>query len=989
MAKTRLFVFGPFTLDVVDERLWKQDESVPLGHKAFTVLVRLVNEHNQLVTKDQLLASAWPDTAVSEAVLTTAMREIRLAIGDTARTPRFVETVHGRGYRFIAPLVATTNNPRMRGAGVGSDAFPEHLTGVASAAGRLLVGRDEEWAELSKWYAAAQQGSRRIGFVSGEAGIGKTALVDAFVGAVAGSAVCIARGQCVEQFGAGEPYLPVLEALGRLARDPGAMIGRVLRDHAPSWLAHLPTLASAGGDPPALVRPERMLRELTEAIEAFTAIEPLILVLEDLQWSDSATLDWLGYVARRRDVARLLMLGTYRPLETVVHDTPLRRVLAELRHQPQTSEIVLDYLSREAVASFLRHRCGDLSNVEEIAEVLHHRTGGHPLFLAGIVDDFIRSPKTDAAGQPRLDPSTVAHAIPLNVRRFIEHRLEQASDEDRQILEAASVAGDPFAVATVAAATALSGEHVEGRCAEMSRVGGLLVEDGVVGWPDGTVGARYRFRHALIHETAYAGISPQRRARLHLLTGGRLESAFAGVASSMAAELAVHFEQGRDLGKAVSYLQLAARNAVHRSAYTEALRHVARALDIVETLPDGPERRQRDAALSLLQAQVLETTRGWGSEDVARAYARARELCLVLADESGLLQATWGLIAVHIVRADLDRTQKLAREVLALAKKRGTALFRMAAHFELGGTALVLGRTATARRHFRLAEALHDPGEHRSAVAAFGMDLGIFARIWATHLMWYEGCPDRARARAEDTIRLSDACGHPFTHTITLAYAAMLGQFRRDVAEVDRLTAAVVALAIEHGFPYYRAWAEVLRAWSLAAQGAGEEAVDEMRRGIDTLGTTAGLRLPYYRALLAETCGRLGRVDEALEVVSSAFDDGRKSGERWWEGELHRIRGELLLQAAAVNSREAERCFQTAIDIARTQGALVLELRATVSLERLWQRQRRSSEARRMLTRLYDKFAEGFGDADLIDARTLLDHTAVSRSVRRRTVGER
>ena len=988
MAKTRWFVFEPFTLDVADERLWKHDERVALGHKAFTVLVRLLDEPNQLVTKDQLLAAAWPDTAVSEAVLTTAMREIRLAIGDTARTPRFVETVHGRGYRFIAPLVATTIDPHMRGAGVGSGAFPEPLTGVASAAGAFLVGRDEEAAELSRWYAAARQGSRRIGFVSGEAGIGKTALVDAFVGALSGSTVRIARGQCIEQFGAGEPYLPILEALGRLARDPGTGLGPLFRAYAPSWLAHLPTLASAGGDPPAPVRPERMLRELAEAIEAFTVIEPLILVLEDLHWSDSATLAWLAYVARRRDAARLLVLGTYRPLETLVHDTPLRRMLAELRHQPQTSDIVLDYLSREAVASFLRQRCGDLSNVEEIADVLHHRTGGHPLFLAGIVDDLTRSPKAGGAGPSRLDPSTVAHAIPLNVRRFIEHRLDQASDEDRRILEAASVAGDPFAVATVAAATALSEDHVEGRCAEMSRVGGPLVEDGVVGWPDGTVGARYRFRHALIHETAYAGISPQRRARLHLLTGGRLESAFAEAASSMAAELAVHFEQGRDPDRAVSYLQLAARNALHRSAYTEALRHVARALDIVETLPDGLERRQRDAALSLLQGQVLETTRGWSSEDVARAYARARELCVGLADESGVLQATWGLIVVHFVRADLDRTEKLAREVLALAKKRGTALFRMAAHFELGGTALVRGRTASARRHFRLAEALHEPGEHRSAVATFGVDLGIFTRIWATHLMWYEGHPDHARTRAEDTIRMSEACGHPFTHTITLAYAAMLGQFRRDVADVDRLAAAVVALATEHGFPYYRAWAGILRAWSLVEVGAGEAALDDMRRSIETLGATAGLRLPYYRALLAETCGRLGRIDEALEVVSAAFDDGRKSGERWWDGELHRIRGELLLQSAAVNSREAERCFQAAIDIARTQGALVLELRASASLARLWQRQRRSSEARRMLTRPYDRFAEGFGDADLRDARTLLDDTSVSRSVRRRTVGE-
>jgi DNA-binding winged helix-turn-helix (wHTH) protein/predicted ATPase len=978
MTKGRWFVFGPFTLDVIDERLWRRDESVPLGHKAFTVLVRLLNEPNQLVTKDQLLAAAWPETAVSEAVLTTAMREIRRAVADTARTPLFVETVHGRGYRFIAALVATTEDPR-------TGVLPERpMAPVAARAGGPLVGRSEESAELREWYAAAQQGTRRIGFVCGEAGIGKTALVDAFVGALAGSAVRVARGQCIEQFGAGEPYLPVLEALGRLARDPDAGIGRVLRDRAPSWLAHLPTLASAGGDPPAPVRPERMLRELTEAIDAFTAVEPLILVLEDLQWSDSATLDWLAYVARRRDAARLLVLGTYRPLEAVLHDAPLRRVLGELRHQPQTSELVLDYLSRDDVTTLLRQRCGALLNIDidvgELADVLHRRTGGHPLFLAGIVDELIRSLKQSPSEQPWLDPSTVAHAIPMNVRRFIEHRLEQASDEDRQVLEAASVAGDPFAVATVAAATALSAEHVEGRCAELSRLGGLLVEDGVVGWPDGTVGARYRFRHALFQETAYAGISPQRRARLHLLTGERLESTCAGEASSMAAELAVHFEQGRDPRKAVSYLQLAALNAVHRSAYTEALRHVARALDIVETLPNGPERRQRDAALSLLQAQVLETTRGWGSEDVARAYARARELSIVLADESGLLQATWGLVVVHLVRADLDLTQTLAREVLALAKKRGTALFRMAAHFELGGTALVRGKTASARRHFRLAEALHDPGEHRSAVAAFGMDLGIFARIWATHLMWYEGCPDRARARADDTIRMSEAYGHPFTHTITLAYAAMLGQFRRDVGDVDRLTAAVIALATEHAFPYYRAWAEVLRAWSLAEQGAGEEALDDIRRSIDTLGTTAGLRLPYYRTLLAETCGRLGRVDEGLQVVVSAFRDGRKSGERWWEPELHRIRGELLVKTAAANNREAERCFRTAIDLGRAQGARVLELRATVSLARLWRRQRRSSEARRMLTSIYGNFREGFGDADLADARTLLDGSAVSQS---------
>ena len=264
--------------------------------------------------------------------------------------------------------------------------------------------------------------------------------------------------------------------------------------------------------------------------------------------------------------------------------------------------------------------------------MLHRRTGGHPLFLAGIVDELIRSLKTDRSEQPWLEPSTVAHTIPLNVRRFIEHRLEQASDEDRQILEAASVAGDPFAVATVAAATALSEEHVEGRCAELSRVGGLLVEDGVVGWPDGTVGARYRFRHALFQETAYAGISPQRRARLHLLTGERLESTFAGEASSMAAELAVHFEQGRDPGKAVSYLQLAARTAVHRSAYTEALRHVARALDIVESLP---ERTGAQAARCRAVAAAGAGPRNDQGVGLGRRRARLRESPRALRSSGG------------------------------------------------------------------------------------------------------------------------------------------------------------------------------------------------------------------------------------------------------------------------------------------------------------------------------------------------------------------
>ena len=590
MPKGRYFVFEPFRLDVLDERLWECDRSVRLGHKALAVLQRLVSQPGQLVTKDDLLATAWPDTAVSDEVLTTAMRELRRALGDPARTPRFVETVHGRGYRFIAP-VAETDIPVLKAKSTTAQSneadalVPCPFPRVASS-GRL-VGREAEWVRLEEWYATVQQGRRQIGFVAGEAGIGKTALVEAFVSELAARRKArVGRGQCVEHYGAGEAYLPILEALGRLGRDPAVPVADLLRDHAPSWLVHLPSLASGKKfEESAPATPEKMLRELADALEVFTARDPLILVLEDLHWSDTATLEVLAYVARRPDPARLLILGTYRPIEALLHRHPLRDVIAELRPHSQCAELVLDYLSGEAVGAYLLQRCGPVPRLKELAEVLGRRTGGLPLFVTTVVDELMRRrvlDGTDAAGFAPTDLQAIENVIPTGVRQFIEHRFEQLSGEDQAILEAASVAGDPFSVAAVAAATSLPEERVEARCAAWAREGQFLTADGTVAWPDGTLAARYRFRHALFQEVVYARISPERRARLHRQIGDRLESAYGKRAAAIAAELAMHFEQGRDPRRAVSYLEQAARNALQRSAYSEARRHLTRGLGVLE-----------------------------------------------------------------------------------------------------------------------------------------------------------------------------------------------------------------------------------------------------------------------------------------------------------------------------------------------------------------------------------------------------------------------
>ncbi len=727
-----------------------------------------------------------------------------------------------------------------------------------------------------------------------------------------------------------------------------------------------------------------MLRELSEAVEAFAADQPLVLVLEDLHWSDRATLEWLAYVARRRDAAHLLVLGTYRPNEAGALPSPLLDVVAELRDRPQTAEILLDHLSREAVDAYVRQRCGGFSALDSLVEVLHRRTGGHPLFLAGITDALILALRADG-NSPGPDLCAMAQATPPNVRQFIERRIDRLSEEDQAILEAASVAGDLFCIPAAAAGAALPDAQVEARCAAWARTHRIVLADGIARWPDGTLGGRYRFRHALYHETAYAQISPARRARLHLLIGSRLERAYGPEGAAIATELAMHFEQGGNPEKAVTYLVQAGRNAVSRSAYVEAHAHLVRALKIVEAFGNEDERLERQLELLLLLAQALETTQGWGAADVERTYARAREICIALHDEPRLLQATWGSIAVSLVRGEFRRTQELSRALLRLAKNTTNTPFRMAAHTELGGAALALGQPASARRHFQLAEALTDPGQHRVLVAAFGIDIGVFAHVWHTHVTWLLGYADHARADAEHAIRAAAQTDHPFTRTMTLAYASMLHQFLRDLPELDRLTCATIADASEHGFTYYLAWAEVLQGWSRVVQGGGEPAVADIRHGVEVLETTARLRLPYYRSLLAEACGRIARVDDGLRAVDEGFEDIRKTEERWWEAELHRTRGELL-RLAGTGAR-AEESFRLAIDVAREQGANALELRATMSLARLSQSQGNLREAWRALSGVYDRFTEGLDTPDLRDARSLLEQLAprAARAVGRPT----
>jgi len=307
-----------------------------------------------------------------------------------------------------------------------------------------------------------------------------------------------------------------------------------------------------------------------------------------------------------------------------------------------------------------------------------------------------------------------------------------------------------------------------------------------------------------------------------------------------------------------------------------------------------------------------------------------------------------------------------------LAQKQRDPIFGVVAHMELGGTAYTLGNADSARRHFREAELLYNPNQHSFYITRLGVDVGLFSRSWESHFLWHSGYPDQARAKAEEAVNLAGQLSHPLTRAITLAYATMLNQFQRDFNEIDRLAKATISYTTEHGFPYYLAWAEVLEGWSAALRGVSEDGIAKIRSGIEVLQTMAGLRLPYYRALLAEACGANGRISEALHLLADAFDEVEKTDELWWKAELHRLRGELL-RSDEINQRdEAETCFQTAIEVARGQQAKLLELRAAVSLGRLWRDQGKRTQAHRLLAEIHNWFTEGFETYDLRAARSLL-----------------
>ena len=963
MPSTSRWRFGPFEVDAQEHRLLRGSEPVAVTRKALALLVILLGRPGKLFTKAELFETVWAGTVVSDAALSRAIRELRVVLGDDAGAPRYIATVHGLGFRFVA-AIEIDPEPSQRPLAEPS----------SSPAG--FVARADELALLDAALAAARAGQRQVVFVTGEAGIGKTALVEAFLERhAARDDLWAAAGRCIEQYGPRDAFLPLLEALENLTRQVGAAPLRdVLARYAPNWLALLPWLGEAGElsqRRAAEATAHGMLREIAHALEVLAAQRPLVIWLEDLHWSDPSSLDVVSFLAGRREPARLLLVASFRPADARTADSPLHGLALRLCQRGQAEELALDLLDRETIADLLRLRFGAAAlDVDALAVFLHLRTEGNALFVVSIVDDLVRRGVLRcSAGVWALAGSidALGSELPATLRHLVHQQIEQLSAKDRQLLEAAAVAGADFSAAAVAAALQLETAAVEDRCAILAEQGRFFRLRSPVAWPDGTVSAGFAFLHALYWHGTHERVAPTRRAQWQCRIGLRVEQAYAADRGPVAAELAMRFQAGNDLERALLYLKLAGSGALARAAYREGIDHFRHLLTLLPGV--APERRMREELDALLPlGGALMAVEGYASAEVESTYRRALEIGSTFATPGELTRIRRGLWNVLFSRAELDRARVAAEELMALAGTDAGAAFDALA--KLGHTCLHSGDFVGARSQLERALAMADalgPAAAREAPRL------VAYLSWA---LWYLGEPDQALARSDESLASTAQGSRPHTRALVLGHATFIRLLRGERAEAMAHAAEQCRLGAEHDLPYWIVWGRFLIDYLGAVEGDPRIGAAAMRAGIEAmrrLGTMVGITSWMY--LLAEVELLAGRPDEARAALAESSDRMSKRSRARNAAETARAEGMVALAAGPgpAGQAEARRCFEAALAIARAQDARSLELRALMSLLGVAAEGSERERALAELGRLRASFTEGFGSRDLRQADALLE----------------
>jgi predicted ATPase len=859
---------------------------------------------------------------------------------------------------------------------LGASTVRRRLQASAARGLTRFVGRQYELESLRQALERVGAGHGQVVAAVGEAGVGKSRLVYEFVHSHRTQGWLVLESASVS-YGKATPYFPVLDLLKRYAHveehdDTRTVRAKVtgqvltldetLQDTVPALLALLDALPE---DSPFLrldpsQRRQRTLAALKRVLLRESQGQPLLLVFEDLHWIDAETQALLDSLVESLPTARLLLLVNYRP--EYQHGWGSKTYYTQLR---------LDPLPPASAEEFLQALLGDDPRVEPLKRLLIARTEGNPFFLEESVRTLVETGiLVGERGAYRLVQALPTIQVPATVQAVLAARIDRLPPEEKRLLQTSAVIGTEVPFPLLRAIAELPEEALHGGLAHL-QAAEFLYETHLFPEPE------YTFKHALTHEVAYASLLMTRRQALHAAAGQALETLYAPRLEKAYERLAYHYARTDHAAKAVGYLTRVAEKAARHSAHVEAISHLTQALELLQRLPATPERSQQELTLHIALGASLIATKGYAAPEVAQTYTRARQLSQHLEDPQQHFPVLRGLWHYYLVRAELQTAHALGEQLLTLAQQAQDPAMLVAAHRALGATLFYLGAVASALTHLAQGMALYDSQQHRTAAFLYGDDAGVVCHSIATWALWYLGYPDQGVARSHEALTLAQQSAHPFSLGFALCWVAAFHQYRREVQATQEYARAALSLATEQGFPLLVAYGSIQCGWALAQQGQGREGIEQLQQGLIAFRATgAEVIRPYLLALLAEAYGIMGQPEAGLTAIAEALTLVDKTGERWYEPELHRLQGALLLQQSPDNHTEAHACFQHALDLARAQQARSLELRAATSLARLWQQQGKRHEARQLLAEVYNWFTEGFDTADLQEARALLDELA-------------
>jgi class 3 adenylate cyclase/predicted ATPase len=860
----------------------------------------------------------------------------------------------------------------------GAGPVRSRLQAAAARGLTRFVGRSAEFETLCQALERAGAGRGQVVALVGEPGVGKSRLFWEFTHSRRTVDWLILESGSVS-YGKATPYLPLIDLLKAYFKITDRDDQREIREKVTGKLLTLdkslePTLPafltlldvavedpSAGSglatwqnlDPPQ--RRQRTLDAVKRVLLKESQVQPLLVVIEDLHWIDSETQALLDSLIESLPAARLLLLVNYRP--EYQHGWGSKTYYSQLR---------IDPLPPESASELLHALLGEDANLDRLKQLLIERTEGNPFFIEESVRTLVETKLlAGERGSYRLVQPIEGTQVPVTVQAVLAARIDRLPPEEKRLLQSAAVIGKDVPLPLLQTIADQREEELR-RGLTRLQAAEFLYETSL--FPD----PEYTFKHALTHEVAYGSLLQERRRVLHIQIVEAMERLYPDRMSEHVELLAHHASRGELWEKAVAYLHEAGRKAAARSAYKEAASYFEQALDALKRLPESRQMLELAINIRVDLGPVLIAMKGFIAPEVEQAYTEAREMCGRLGDTPQLFPVLFGLARMHDVRGELQIGRDLGEQLLSLAERAREPALLLEAHHQLWANMSMLGELISARTHLDQGFVLYDSEKHRHHAFLYGgHDPGVCCRYHAAHVLWLLGYPDQALRKSQDSLALARELSHASSTATALSFAVWLDQHRGESDVMRAHVDETIAIATEHGFPRWLPYGNFLQGWFLVEKDERAGVAQMVKVFTSERAIVAQGRFEALGAvLMAMAYRRIGQTGEGLKMITDALTRAHQTDCRYYEAELYRLKGELLL--STVDERQAETCFQNALKVARGQSAKSLELRAAMSLSRLWYGQGKKVEARQLLGEIYGWFTEGFDTADLQAAKKLL-----------------